>query len=96
MELCRNEESIMLKGRLDSASAPLVQQQIEQMVGQEPVKLVLDLAECSYVSSAGLRVFINLLRRMSSQGGSMVLTNVPDSVMTVLDMTGFSNILTIE
>lgn len=57
-------------------------------------ELVIDFAEISYISSIGLRVLLELQKRMNQQG-SMTITNVSPEIMQIFTMTGFSNILTI-
>ena len=57
-------------------------------------ELVLDFAEITYISSIGLRVLLELQKRMNQQG-VMTITNVAPEVMEIFKMTGFSNILTI-
>ena len=80
--------------RLDTLSAPQFEKELnEQLDGI--ADLTLDFAELKYVSSAGLRVLISLQKRMNKQG-KMVLRNVNESIMEVLDITGFVDILTIE
>ena len=56
--------------------------------------LVIDFEEVSYISSIGLRVLLELQKRMNTQG-TMTLTKVAPEVMEVFEITGFSNILTI-
>ena len=56
--------------------------------------LVIDFAEINYISSIGLRVLLELQKRMNTQG-TMTLTNVSAEVMEVFNMTGFSNVLNI-
>jgi len=58
--------------------------------------LELDLSNMEYASSAGLRVFLTCYRKMAGQNGTMVLTHVRPSIMMLLEMTGFTDFLTIQ
>ena len=57
--------------------------------------LVLDFKALEYISSAGLRVLLGTQKKMQKIG-TMKVTNVSEEVMEVFEMTGFSDILTIE
>ncbi|WP_414469033.1 STAS domain-containing protein [Methanobacterium sp. ACI-7] len=85
---------IRLKGRLDTATAPKLEQELKNdLTGIE--ELVLDFKDLQYISSAGLRVVLSTQKTMNKQG-NMVITNVNDLIMEVFETTGFVNILTIE
>ena len=58
--------------------------------------LELDLSSMEYASSAGLRVFLTCYRKMAEQGGTLVLTHVRPSIMMLLEMTGFTDFITIQ
>lgn len=58
--------------------------------------LELDLSNLEYASSAGLRVFLTCYRKMADQGGTLVLTHVRPSIMMLLEMTGFTDFITIK
>ena len=85
---------IELSGRLDTITSPQLEEELQQ-IPEDVKELVLDLKDLEYVSSAGLRVFLNAQKMMNDKG-TMVLCNVNDEIMEVLDMTGFTKILTIE
>ena len=87
---CRME----LSGRLDTITSPQLEEALKE-VPAETEELVLDLKDLEYVSSAGLRVFLNAQKMMADKG-KMILCNVNEEIMEVLDMTGFTQILTIE
>ncbi len=57
--------------------------------------LTLDLEKLEYISSAGLRVLLAAQKTMSRQG-EMKLVNVNEIIMEIFEITGFSDILTIE
>lgn len=58
-------------------------------------KLVLDLKELDYISSAGLRLLLSLQKTMNKQG-SMTIRNANDTVIEIFEVTGFIDILSIE
>ncbi len=83
-----------LSGRLDTLTSPQLEEALKE-VPADVTELVIDLKELEYVSSAGLRVFLNAQKSMTGKG-EMILRHVNDEIMEVLDMTGFTQILTIE
>lgn len=86
--------TITLGGRLDTNSAPELEDFIETSLdGVE--KLIFDMQELKYISSAGLRAILTALQIMEDQG-SMVVKNVCREVMDVFEITGFIDDLTIE
>lgn len=88
------EMKVGLVGRLDTSSAPELEAALADIDGA--AKLTLGFEELEYISSAGLRILLMLHKKLSKAGGSLTLTGVSDPVYEVLDITGFSDILTIE
>ena len=86
---------LSIEGRIETNTAPEFQNAVLGAF-QKCSNIVLDFDEVSYISSAGLRGLLLGQKTAQSKGGSMVLTNVNDTVMEVLKMTGFRNILTIQ
>ena len=85
---------IALEGRLDTATAPELEAKLNQSLnGIE--KLVFDFAALDYLSSAGLRVLLSAQKTMNKQG-KMIVRNVNETISEIFEVTGFSNILTIE
>ena len=88
------ELTVMLEGRLDTVSAPDFETVVKkELEGVET--FVLDLKNLQYTSSAGLRVILLAQKTMNKQG-KMILKNVAEGVMEVFEMTGLSDLLTIE
>jgi anti-sigma B factor antagonist len=83
-----------LEGRLDTVSAPALEQALkESLTGVS--ELTLDLDKLEYISSAGLRVLLSAQKVMNKQG-AMKLTHVGKSILEIFEVTGFTDILTIE
>ena len=88
------ETIIKLVGRLDTTTAPDLDKTINQDIA-DVKDLVIDIKGLQYISSAGLRVLLGAQKKMQKIG-SMKVTNVCEEIMEVFEMTGFSDILTIE
>lgn len=86
--------TLRIQGRLDTTTAPQLETELKASV-EGVTALVLDLAELAYISSAGLRVVLMAQKIMNKQG-TMVVRNVDSNVLEVFEVTGFSDILTIE
>ncbi len=89
-----NSLTVTLAGRLDTNTAPLLEAELKQSLNGITV-LVFDFGGLAYISSAGLRVLLAAQKVMNRQG-NMVLKNVNDDINEVFEITGFSDILTIE
>lgn len=89
-----NKLTICVSGRVDTVTAPKLDEFITENT-QGISELVLDLKDMSYTSSSGLRVILKAQKLMNQQG-TMKVINVQSDVMEIFDMTGFSDILTIE
>ena len=98
MQINYNKESEKLtvapEGRLDTATALEFEKALSELLNGVS-DLILDMKKVTYVSSAGLRVLLKLQKIMFNQG-KMKLIGVNDTVMEVLEITGFANILRIE
>ena len=83
---------IAVTGRVDTTTAPELDAGLK-LAGNET--LTLDLSGVPYMSSAGLRCLLTAQKTMMAGGGSMTLVGVQAAVREVLDITGFSSILTL-
>ena len=89
-----NALTIALEGRLDTMTAPELEAELKKDLDSVD-SLVLDFSKLDYISSAGLRVLLSAHKSMSRKGG-MKVVHVNEIVREVFDVTGFSDILTIE
>ena len=88
-----NGLEIALEGRLDTMTAPQLEEALNSLEGVE--SLTLDLSKLVYISSAGVRVLVAASKAMEDKGG-MKMTHVSDIVREVFDVTGLADMLTIE
>ncbi|MEG0986778.1 MAG: STAS domain-containing protein [Clostridia bacterium] len=86
--------TIALAGRLDTTTAPELEATLNEHLGGVEA-LILDMAALDYLSSAGLRVLLSAQKKMNKQG-TMVVRNVNETVLEVFEVTGFTDVLTIE
>ena len=85
---------IALEGRLDTMTAPELEAELNKDLGGAE-SLVLDFSKLDYISSAGLRVLLSAHKAMITKGG-MKVTNVNEIVQEVFEVTGFTDVLTIQ
>ncbi len=83
------------EGRLDGNTAPKLEAMLRAELG-ESTSLILDFAGVDYISSAGLRVILAMDQLMAGRGGSLKLIHVGEAVLSILDMTGFLDIIDVE
>ncbi len=86
--------TVALAGRLDTTTAPELEKELKASL-DGVTELTFDLAALEYISSAGLRVLLSAQKTMNRQG-TMKLTHVNETIMEIFEVTGFSDILTIE
>ena len=87
-------QTLAIQGRIDTTTAPQLEAELRSDI-DGVTELYLDFTGVEYISSAGLRVLLSAQKLMSRQG-KMVLSHVNESVMEVFEVTGFSDIMTIE
>jgi len=86
------EGEVLLEGRLDSESAPGVEQIFNELVGRFDT-ITLNFKDLMYTSSAGLRIILRLAQTLNKQGKMLYISNVSESVLEVFEITGFSSLL---
>lgn len=98
MEIRKNQEGDMtvyrLNGTLDSNTSPGVEKEILNGVEENP-KIILDMSETRYVSSAGLRVILVVYKFTSKRGGLLQIRNPNPMARELFEMTGVDSFLNI-
>ena len=86
--------TLAVEGRLDTITAPDLEAVLKEEL-DDVGELTFDFSSLEYISSAGLRALLSAQKRMNAQG-SMKVTGVSEIIMEIFEVTGFSDILTIE
>ena len=98
MNITKNQSettlTVAVEGRVDTTTSPELEETLKSSL-DGITELVIDLGKLDYISSAGLRVLLSAQKVMNKQG-SMVISNVSPEVKEIFDVTGFTDILTIE
>ena len=85
-----------LTGRLDATSSPLLEERIKPLLDEQGQKLVFDCDGLTYVSSAGLRVFLTCQRQLLAQGGGVAFASLSKPVQDLFHLAGLHDLFTIE
>ncbi len=86
--------TIYIEGRLDTSTSPELSKELDSSL-EGVTQLVFDFTLLEYISSSGLRVLLAAQKAMNGKG-TMIVKNVSELVMEVFEITGFTDILTIE
>lgn len=85
---------VKVEGRIDTNTSPDLEMELKSSLDGVS-NLIFDFTDVDYISSAGLRVLLSAQKTMNKQG-SMKLTGVRSEIMEIFEVTGFTDILTIE
>ena len=86
---------ISLVGRIDASNSKDLEEQCLELISSGETKMVFDLTEVNYVSSAALRVFLLAAKRISVAKGSVRLCGLSTTLQDVFDISGFSKLFVI-
>ena len=87
---------ITLKGRLDTMTAPQLDDEAPSTDFDEVETVTLNLKDLEYISSSGLRVILALYKNLKSKGGNLKIVNVSNPIMELFSMTGMADYLDIQ
>ena len=89
-------ELIKLSGELDTMATTEQANDLNQVLALADRALVIDCTDLEYISSAGLRFFMQLKRETEAKGGSIRICHLNEDVSDIFRMSGFQNIFQIE
>jgi anti-sigma B factor antagonist len=80
---------IELKGYLDAHTAPRLEEALQGLVDSRRFNIIVNCRDLSYISSAGLGVFMAFIEDVRKNKGDIKLTNMSPKVYNVFDLLGF-------
>jgi anti-anti-sigma factor len=84
---------VAVKGRLDTISAPELEERLLRWIEDGEGRIVIDLEGLEYISSAGLRVLLSAGKKVAVKGGKLSCCGLKGVVRKVFDVSGFSRLL---
>ncbi len=88
----RNKDAaavLYLKGELDAHTAPILEKAISDLTEKEHYKILVNFRDLSYISSAGLGVFMEFIETVRNKGGDIKLSDMNEKVFSIFDLLGF-------
>ena len=90
-----NATILSLNGRIDTATAPELEQAINRRIEEGNRHIILDFSRVSYISSGGLRVLLATAKKLKNPGDRFALCSLSPEVMKILKLAGFTSIFSI-
>jgi anti-sigma B factor antagonist len=84
---------VELNGEIDANTAPSISSEVLDLTKTKS-KILIDLTKVTYMSSAGLRMLLKLLRTVTSNSGQLVLVGLSEEVEDTMKVTGFLQFFT--
>jgi anti-anti-sigma factor len=89
----RNLPVIKLSGRLDTVTAPALDAQLAPLLAEPRSKILVDLCDVTYISSAGLRSILQLVKHTAANGGRLGLFSASPNIVEIIEISGFPSLL---
>lgn len=86
--------TVTLRGDLDLATAPIVDERLGELVERGQIHIVVDLGEVTFCDSMGINILVRAKRRCEQHGGSFSVSRVSGEVKQILRIAGLLDILT--
>ena len=86
---------IAVRGELDLASSPALQEELDRVALSDSQLLIIDLRELDFMDSTGLSVLVRAHQRAEEQGRQLAMVKGPQQVQRLLSLTGVADRLTL-
>lgn len=93
LEEIESKVILRLEGRIDAATAPILESKIQKLIAEKHFQLLLDFTDVEYLSSAGMRVLLASLKKLKAQHGIFAIFSVTEDVGEIIRLAGFDKVL---
>lgn len=83
---------ISLEGFLDAHTAPQFEQAVQSEIDAGHYRIIVNCEKLTYISSAGLGVFMSFIEEIREQGGDIKICGLTPKVRQVFDILGFPDL----
>ena len=87
---------VSLKGELDTVATNSMGEVLNRVTDLASQKIVIDCQELEYISSSGLRFFMQLKKSSEQHGGSVTVCNMNEDVEDIFRLSGFHHIFNVS
>jgi anti-sigma B factor antagonist len=84
--------TLKIGGFLDAHTAPALEDAIQRLIDEGRFKIIVDFKDLSYISSAGLGVFMGFIEEVRSKSGDIKMCGMSPKIYRVFDLLGFPTI----
>jgi anti-sigma B factor antagonist len=88
-----NIKVLLCKGFIDTTTSSLLEAKMSEMLQGKNYRIIIDLGEVDYISSAGWGIFISEIKNIRKNKGDLKLVNMKPEVMEIFELLDFTNIL---
>ncbi|MBN1996980.1 STAS domain-containing protein [candidate division KSB1 bacterium] len=81
--------TLCLGGFLDAHTAPNLEEAIQKLLDEGRFKIIVNFKDLTYISSAGLGVFMGFIEEIRTKGGDIKMSNMTSKIFRVFDLLGF-------
>lgn len=93
LECVRGIPIVVITGRLDTSNAPLFETQTASLLEEKHKRVLLDLSGLTFISSAGLRSMLQIIKHTNRSGGRTGVFSVPEQILEAIEISGFAPLI---
>ena len=91
-----NETVVKISGRWDTTRVSEYGKELEQILENAAATIIFECESLDYISSSGLRIFLQAQKKISSRGASLEIHHLKPEIREVFRITGFTSIFNIK